>query len=54
MANTLAYFVWPSLTKMKTFDNIDFSSLYHRFERYNLGLASIGNTLETVGSYTNN
>jgi hypothetical protein len=29
----------------------------HRFERiprYNLGLASIGNSLETVGSYTNN
>ncbi len=29
----------------------------HRFERitrYNLGLASIGNSLETVGSYANN
>jgi hypothetical protein len=29
----------------------------HRFERitrYNLGLASIGNSLETVGSYPNN
>jgi hypothetical protein len=29
----------------------------HRFEiitRYNLGLASVGNSLETVGSYTNN
>jgi len=31
--------------------------LTHRFERitrYNLGLASIGNSLETVGSYSNN
>jgi hypothetical protein len=32
-------------------------SVYHRFKRitrYNLGFASIGNSLETVGSYTNN
>jgi hypothetical protein len=31
-------------------------SLFHRFERmtrYNLGLAIVGNSLETVGSYVN-
>jgi len=46
-----------SLGRLKPYPQTRLERLAHRYERitrYNLGLASIGIYLETVGSYTNN
>jgi hypothetical protein len=37
-----------------TVSNNGYDHRFERITRYNLGLASVGNSLETVGSYVNN